>query len=216
VSWLSEPDDWDADDDKEPRSHLKLIAAILAGWLVVSLIVLGGLVLFRHPKSNTAQSHSTPPASTGSPTPTVANPPLPDGWVQQAADDQTNCAGHSYGQVKTFFGTTPCTSMHRVLATTNQGGRAVVVASSVVTFSTATQAQQYLTLVTSDGTGNVNDLLREGGSVAGLPKKLPEAAFESRQDGNRVLVAEAAYTDGKSNATDPGLKALAQRAIGPS
>jgi hypothetical protein len=216
VSWLSEPDEWDAEDSKEPRSHLKLIAAILAGWLVVSLIVLGGLVLFKHPKANDAHGRTAPPGSSGSPATTAANPPLPDGWVQQAADDQTNCAGHAYGQVKTFFGTTPCTSMHRVLATTNQGGRPVVVASSVVTFSTAAQAQQYLTLVTSDGTGNVNDLLREGGSVAGLPNKLPDAAFASRQDGNRVLVAEAAYTDGKSVATDPGLKTVAQRAISPS
>jgi hypothetical protein len=218
VTWLTDPaDEWD-DDTEPPRSHMKLIVAIVAGWLFVSLLVLIGLVLFKGSSSHDKKASQSPTAiakstatGTGTSQPTTAA--LPDGWVQQAADDQTSCAAHSYGRVKDFFAKTPCKSVQRVLATTNQGGRPVIVASSIVSFASATQARQYLELVTSDGTGNINDLLREGKTVAGVGHKLPDAAFASQQDGVRVLVAEAAYTDGKSDNTDATLKALAERAI---
>ncbi len=218
VTWLTETDEeWTEDDP--PRSHLKLVVAIVVGWLMVSVIVLAGLILLNGPKPahNTA-SKTTPGASTATappPAPTASGARLPDGWVQAAADDQSNCANHSYGKVEAFFSKTPCTSLHRVLATTNSTGHPVVIASNVVTFATAEQASQYEALVTSDGTGNINDLLREGATVAGVTR-LPAAAFASRQDAKQVWVAEAAYTDGNSDAGDAVLKAAAQKAIGPS
>lgn len=214
VSWLTEPDeDWDPVEE-EPKSRVRLIALVLGGWLVVSLLVLFGLLLFgghsdRHPAA-TAPSPNSPGTAQPSASPTDT---LPDGWVREAGDDQTNCAAHSYGQVQAFFARTPCSSVHRLLATTNQGGRVVVIASNVVTFDTAAQAKRYLTLVTSDGTGNISDLLREGVSYAGGPSKLPAAAFASRQAGSRVWVAEAAYTAGTSNPDDPALKAIASEGI---
>jgi hypothetical protein len=171
-------------------------------------------VLFRGTKANDSKATSRAgggvSSSATSKSPTTS---LPAGWIQQAADNQSDCAAHSYGKVKQFFGSTPCSSVHRLLATMNQGGRPVVVAASVVTFGNATQAKQYLDLVTSDGTGNINDLLREGAAVAGLGNKLPEAAFASKQSATKVLVAEAAYSDGRSNYSDPTLKALANQAI---
>ena len=174
---------------------------MLAGWLAVSLIVLVGLLRFDNRDSGTG-----PPAPTGFQRPPLpaparrpasrraARPPpgaAPAGWQLRAADDQTNCAAHSYGQVQVFFARTPCTAVHRSLFSTTTGGRAVVVAASTVTFASPGQAAEYLRLVTSDGTGNVNDLLREGSRYPGSPSKLPPAAFASRQDGARVLVAEA-------------------------
>ena len=133
--------------------------------------------------------------------------------MRRASDSQTNCAAHAYGQVQGFFARTPCISVQRLLATTNEGGRAVVIASNVVTFGSAAQAQRYLTLVNADGTGNIADLLREGVSYPGGPEKLPDAAFASRLDGNRVLVAEAGYVGGTSSATDPTLRAIAERGV---
>jgi hypothetical protein len=216
VSWLIEPDeDWDPVEEA-PRSRLRLVALVLGGWLAVSLLVLGGLLAFgghsggrQHAGANSA---SVSPSATGEPSskPTEA---LPAGWVRQAGDDQTDCAAHSYGQVQAFFAKTPCSSVHRVLATTKQGDRAVVIASSVVTFDTATQAERYLALVDSDGTGNISDLLREGVGYAGGPSKLPAAAFASRRSGSQVWVAEAAYATGTSSSTDPTLRQLAERAI---
>jgi hypothetical protein len=217
VSWLTEPDnDWDPVED-EPRGRLRLVALLFAGWLAVSLLVLAGLLLFggHHSstghRATTGQSPRTTATSQPSSQPTDV---LPDGWVREAGDDQTDCAAHSYGRVQSFFAKTPCSSVHRLLSTTNQGGRSVVVASNVVSFDTAAQAQRYLVLVNSDGTGNISDLLREGVSYPGGPSKLPTtAAFASRQLGGRVWVAEAAYVTGSSSSADPTLRAIAARAI---
>ncbi|HEX4726744.1 MAG TPA: hypothetical protein VH298_03045 [Jatrophihabitans sp.] len=219
MSWLTEPDeDWDPVDDEPPRSRLRLVALLLGGWLAVSLLVLVGLLAFGgHSRSQhqASGSRSTPPVSVSTPT---AKPTdiLPAGWVRQAGDDQTDCAAHSYGQVQTFFGKTPCSSVHRLLATTTQGGRTVVIASNEVTFDTTAQAARYLALVNSDGTGNISDLLREGVGFPGAPSKLPAAAFASRQSGSQVFVAEAAYITGSSGTSDPALKAIAEKGITPS
>jgi len=202
----------EADEPDEPRSRVKLAALIVGGWLVVSLVVLGALLSFNGRGSSNHRSVADEGSAPDSAATTLA---VPDGWVQQAADDQTNCAAHAYGKVQAFFATTPCASVHRSLATTNQAGRAVVVASNIVTFATAPQAQQYLTLVNSDGTGNISDLLREGVTYQGAPTRLPPAAFASRRDGVRVFVAEAAYAEGKSSDTDSVLEHVAQQAIAP-
>jgi hypothetical protein len=220
VSWLTEPDsEWDSEEQSEqPRSKLRLVALLLAGWLVVSLLVLVILlgISGRHSadqvqgptrSGSSSASVSRPPAGSGS---TLA---LPDGWVREASDRQTDCAAHSYGQVQSYFAQHPCVSVERLLATTNQGGRAVVIASNVVTLRSVAQAQQYLTLVNADGTGNIADLLREGASYAGGPDKLPDAAFASRQDGPKVWVAEAGYVGGTSSAGDPTLRAIAEEGV---
>jgi hypothetical protein len=215
VSWLTEPDeDWDPTEE-EPKSRVKLVALFLGGWLVVSLIVLIGLLAFSGHGGSAKKPVAGPSNSQTSSTPSAGNSAdnLPDGWVREAGDDQTNCAAHSYGQVQAFFAKTPCSSVHRVLASTNIGGRAAVIASNIVTFDTPAQAKKYLALVNSDGTGNISDLLREGVTYAGGPAKLPAAAFASRLDGGRVWVAEAGYATGTSNPSDAKLKALAAEGI---
>lgn len=218
VTWLTEPDeDWDPPEDSledEPKSRLKLLALVFGGWLAVSLLVLIGLLVFGgHSSGNKSSSKSPVAPGTTATSSSSSTETLPDGWVREAGDDQTNCAAHSYGLVQAFFAKTPCSSVHRVLATTNQGGRTVVIASNIVTFDTPAQAKKYLTLVNSDGTGNISDLLREGVGYPGGPSKLPAAAFASRQDGGRVWVAEAGYTSGTSNPDDAALKAIATEGI---
>jgi hypothetical protein len=225
VSWLTEPDsDWDSPDDPsnrtgEPRNRLRLVALLLAGWLVVSVLVLVILLAVggRHSSDRSAGSTTgTPTASASASRPSGSSSgsaALPDGWVRRASDSQTDCAAHSYGQVQSFFARTPCTSVQRLLATTSEHGRAVVIASSVVSFRTPAQAQQYLSLVNADGTGNVADLLREGATYPGGPERMPDAGFASRLDGNRVLVAEAGYVGGTSSASDPDLREIAQEGV---
>jgi hypothetical protein len=225
VSWLTEPDaDWD-ERHRPPRNRLKLAITVLAGWLAVSLIVLIGLLTFdghRWPNQpagspttgtpNAAASStaagSNPPASPSSPTGLVAA-----GWVLRASDDQADCVAHSYGQVQVFFTRTPCSSVRRSLFSTERNGRAVVVAASTVSFDSPSKAADFLRLVTADGTGNINDLLREGTRYPSSPSKLPSAGFASRQDGLRVLVAEAAFVEGRSDSQDAGLRAMARQAV---
>ncbi|MFL6162011.1 MAG: hypothetical protein ACJ74U_07265 [Jatrophihabitantaceae bacterium] len=226
MSWLTEPDsEWDTPDDPsrrpdEPRSRLRLVALLLGGWLVVSVVVLLVLLAIggRHSSGKSAGSAATTPGPAATTSSTSrpagsATPTLPDGWLRQASDSQTDCAAHSYGQVQAFFARTPCTSVQRLLASTSQHGRTVIIASSVVNFRTAAQAQQYLGLVNADGTGNIADLLREGVTYPGGPDQLPDAAFASRLDGNRVLVAEAGYVGGTSGASDPILRSIAEEGV---
>ncbi len=220
VSWLTEPDeDWD-EQEAPPRNRLRLVAAVLAGWLAVSLIVLLGLLRFsdhdsadRAPGNRPAGSTAAAASPSGSATSSAPVGGVPAGWQLRTGDDQTNCAAHSYGQVQVFFARTPCAGVHRSLFSTSRDGRNIVVAASTVTFASAEQAGAYLRVVTSDGTGNINDLLREGSRYPGSPSKLPPAAFASRQDGVRVLVAEAAYAQGASAYTDAALQAAARQAV---
>jgi hypothetical protein len=222
MSWLMEPDEeWDTppSDGDRPKSRLRILALVLAGWLVVSALVLIGLLAFggrhsaQHPIASADQSATTPAAA---PTPSSsATPSRPSGWTQRASDDQTNCAAHAYGQVQLFFRRIPCSSVHRELDTTTRSGRTVVIATSMVTFATTADAAAYRALVTTDGTGNVSDLLREGVRYPGGPAKLATAAFDSHQSGTRVLVAEAAYAVGVSNSEDTTLKAMAAQAVTP-
>ena len=221
VSWLTELDsDWDA-QPPPPRNRLKLVAVVLAGWLAVSLIVLVGLLRFdnRNSGHRAGPTNSTSSsAGAGSPTTTPSSTATstgaaPAGWQLRAADDQTDCAAHAYGRVQVYFAQTPCSALHRSLFSTTSDGRDVVVAASTVTFASSAQAAEYLRLVTSDGTGNVNDLLREGSRYPGSPSKLPTSAFASRQDGTRVLVAEAGYADGPSSYADAALQAAARKAV---
>lgn len=226
MSWLTEPDeDWD-EQEVPPRNRLKLVAAVLAGWLAVSVIVLLGLLRFSdHDSADrsanrpaTADSSPMAAAPSGSPASSAPVGGVPAGWQLRTGDDQTNCAAHSYGQVQVFFARTPCTTVHRSLFSTSRDGRDIVVAASTVTFASTEQASGYLRLVTSDGTGNINDLMREGSRYPGSPSKLPPAAFASRQDGVRVLVAEAGYASqapqGPPAYSDATLQAAARQAVG--
>jgi len=220
VSWLTEPDsDWDAPDpDDEPRNRLRLVALLAGTWLAVSVVVLIVLLLVggHHSASDpTTTGHSSTAAESAGPSPSDSPPAVavPAGWTRRAADRQTNCAAHAYGQIAAFFTRTPCTSVSRLLATTLSGRRAIVIASHAVTFPEAAQAKSYLTLVNADGTGNVADLLREGVRYPGGPSALPTAAFASRQDGTTVHVVEAAYAAGTSSATDPTLQSVARQGL---
>jgi len=227
VSWLTEPDEeWDEREAPARSTRLTTVAAVLAGWLVVSLIVLVGLLRFNDRDSRDAPAGSPLPKATSSVAASTAASSSPagsasgpaggavsSGWVRRAGDEQSNCTAHSYGQVQIFFARTPCAGVRRSLLTTERDGRGIVVATSTVTFGSPAQAASYLRLVTSDGTGNINDLLREGVRYPGSPSKLPGAAFASRQDGRRVLVAEAAFEKGPSDYRDPALQAAARMAV---
>lgn len=167
---------------------------------------------------------STPPSDTTHPVPTepvrTKTVTASDGsvyaisvWAEQESD---NCAEHAYGQVQQYLETHPCTGVHQVLATTAINGRAVGFAENSVGFSgtmnTAYRnAGEFTTLVSTDGTGNLNDLLREGYRLPAGPDHVPSPdAFKALGQDAGVVVTDAWYLVGVTKPNAPPLEKMAE------
>jgi hypothetical protein len=113
------------------------------------------------------------------------------------------CYDHAYGQpMITFLTRNPCHGMERLLATTTVGGRPVAF-SLVQTSFVGTPKNPYGTtekfraLVERDGTGSIDDLLREGYRLPRGPKHVPSPdAFNCLGQDNGVSVYDVWYLDG--------------------
>ena len=133
-----------------------------------------------------------------------------------AETTDTDCPGHAYGApVITYLQAHPCSSVTRLLATTTVKGKAVGFAQSTIGFSgTAPQvyttAGNFRTLVTQDGTGNINDLLREGRRLPSGPTSVPSPdAFSAVGQDAGVTIVDAWYLDEPTPDNDPALVKMA-------
>ncbi|MFC7615959.1 hypothetical protein ACFQV2_23210 [Actinokineospora soli] len=104
----------------------------------------------------------------------------------------SDCAAHAYGQTKAFLQRTPCAQLARALFTTSTpDGRTVHTSVAVVKMRTADDAARLGELVRADGTGSVNDVLRDGIAVVpGLPR-LSRGGFASSVLDRHVVIAES-------------------------
>jgi hypothetical protein len=169
----------------------------IAGVLVVLLI--GGGVALSHPFG----SGTTPPAAAVQ---TVA----PNAYVVQVTNTITDCAGHSHGKTQVSFKAVNCLKATRLLATGKVGGRPVLFVVSRIQMPTSDAAASIKQILDANGTGNLNDLLREGKTYPGAPATMPDSGYASLQTGTVVTVAEAGFVDnGRSSNTDPALRAAA-------
>jgi hypothetical protein len=122
------------------------------------------------------------------------------------------CFDHAYGQpMITFLTEHPCQGLERVLGTTTVNGRPVGFAESATSF-TGTAKDPYVdsgkfrTLVEKDGTGNINDLLREGYRLPSGPTSVPSPdAFSCVGQDNGVTVWDVWYLDGPTPNNDKPL-----------
>ncbi|MEO6085790.1 MAG: hypothetical protein ABIQ18_22015, partial [Umezawaea sp.] len=140
---------------KPPFKALGLVAVALVAALVWLLVgAMGG------DKDNKA----TPAASTST---------TPAGEFKFAKSEQvpvplkvTACADHAYGATKEFLAKTPCQELVRQLFTTTlDDGRTAYTSVSLVKMGNAQDAAKFKELTSADGTGNVNDLVREGAAT---------------------------------------------------
>ncbi|MDQ3403325.1 MAG: hypothetical protein M3548_08015 [Actinomycetota bacterium] len=121
--------------------------------------------------------------------------------VKKATDNALDCAVNSYGQVRDFFSRTPCKSLDRAFFTfADEQGNSFVVSVSWVTMYDRQAVDRLKVLADKDGTGNVKpvgfDALKsQGVRFTGEP-------YKSRDDGKRLVIAEAATTSGDP---DPAL-----------
>jgi len=169
----------------------------IAGVLVVLLV--GGGVALSHPSGSAA----TRPAS-------AVQAVAPAGYVVKVTDAITDCAGHSRGKTQVSFKAENCVKATRLLATGEVGGRPVLFVVSRIQMATGAAAASVKQVLDGNGTGNLNDLLRDGMTYPGAPAKMPISGYASLQTGTVVTVAEAGFVDdGRSSNTDPALRAAA-------
>lgn len=134
----------------------------------------------------------------------------PAGYVVKVTDAITDCAGHSRGKAQVSFKAENCVKATRSLATGEVGGRPVLFVVSRIQMATGEAAASVKRVLDGNGTGNLNDLLRDGLTYPGAPAKMPVSGYASLQTGTIVTVAEAGFVDGgPSSNTDPALRAAA-------
>ncbi|GAA4938185.1 hypothetical protein EV188_101899 [Actinomycetospora succinea] len=124
-------------------------------------------------------------------------------YTRQVATSDTSCEGHAYNQAAAFLRERGCLHLDRSLWSGNAEGQEVVVAVATVQLADTSTATAFRSLVDSNGTGNVSDLLREGRGYPGAPPALSGQGYASAQLGDRVAVAEADgidpdFTDGEA------------------
>lgn len=171
----------------------------------------------------------TGPATTAAPVPSPSGPaPLrtvpvtgQDGTTYQvtvwAEDRITDCAAHAYGKIVQFLQQHPCAHATRRLLVVPLGGRDV--AMSTITVSCATgpapdhtyeYVGQFVKLENADGTGGMNDLLREGAYLPGAKAIPADEAFMVFSQDTVATVFDAWYLGGTTRSQDPALLALEQ------
>lgn len=124
---------------------------------------------------------------------------VPKGEFEFAKSEQvplplkvTACADHAYGPTKEFLTANPCEKLVRQLYTTTlDDGRTAYTSVSVVTLRNAQDAAKFKELTSADGTGNVNDLLREGTVKVPELKTLASGGFASKLEDRQVVIVES-------------------------
>lgn len=196
----------DAPEDDVHRSPFRWLAGLAALAVLIAAVVFGAQWLFSGNSgtpnaggSGTSQAAAGGTSGGTAATPTPAAQQLDNLTFQQGAYDQTaKCATFSYGEVKSLLTQLGCTSLTRGLYLTTADGKEVVVSVADVKLTSGTDAAKLKSMVDSNGTGNVNDLLRDGVIPSGYPSTqvLDNAEYASSISGQTVRIVETAFTDG--------------------
>jgi len=171
---------------------------VIAGGLV--LLLIGGFAAV----VNSVGSKSAPPTAS------ILKTAAPTGYAVKVTDVITDCADHSRGKAKASFKAENCLRATRLLATGEVGGRPVLYVVSRIEMATSDAAASVKQVLDGNGTGNLDDLLREGKTYPGAPFEMPISGYASVQNGTMVTVAEAGFVDdGRSSSDDPALRSSA-------
>jgi hypothetical protein len=162
---------------------------------------------------DSASTSSGPTAAAAAAGPAVGDTETVNGttFTLQVAQDDDTCRGHAYDAVAGFFASSDCTGLSRSLWSADAGGQPAVVSLARVTMPDVANAQALRSLADTDGSGNVNDLLREDVTWNGGPTQLSRAQYASAQEGSTVTIVETSWT-GTAGATS-ALDALASAAL---
>jgi len=192
-----------------PPTAYRLAPAVVVRLLGLALVVLAVVVGFG--VLGRGDDGATDPGTAGAVSSATEAPAGPqpgdtadlDGrtYSARAVDRVDTCRDHAYGRVAEFLAATDCTGLSRALWTTDVDGRAVVVSVSRVQMPDTAAARKLQALADTTGTGNVNDLLREGKGYAGGPAELAGAEYASAVSGPVVTIVESSWAQpGAGNA----------------
>ena len=177
--------------------------ALVTGGVAAALLALG-VVAVSHPFGLGAKA----------PTTSALGASAPAGYVARVSEVTTDCAAHARGRTKDSFEARNCVKATRSLATGQISGRRALFVVSRIQMPSADAAASVKQVLDGNGTGNLNDLLREGRTFPGAPARMPSSGYASVQAGPVVVVAEAGYLDGPSSNTDAALRAAAAQVAG--
>ncbi len=172
-------------------------------------LVTAGAVLAVLIGGGVALSHALGPEVRRAPTATTQSS-APAGYAVKVTDVITDCASHARGRTKVSFEAHNCVKATRSIATGQISGRPALFVVSRIQMASAEAAAAVKEVLDGSGTGNLNDLLREGKTFPGAPAKMPDSGYASVQTGTVITVAEAGFVDGgRSSNTDAALRASA-------
>lgn len=125
----------------------------------------------------------------------------------------SQCAKHAYGGTQEFLARPDvCRKVTQTLHRAEVEGRKALVGVAVVELASPEIAQELGKLTESDGTGNVNDLVREG--VVKIPgQKNLSNGYASLVRGNMLVIAECDFVPEGSKADNPLLKGVCEDAL---
>jgi hypothetical protein len=132
--------------------------------------------------------------------------------VEAVAVDHT-CADHSYGQVGRSLQSTDCTGLSRALYSAQLNAGKIVVSVIRVRMPDTVTARKLKALAEVNGTGNVNNLLREGVTYAGAPTQLVNEEYDSAVAGTTVTIVEDSWVDPAAAGSSAVLDATATSAL---
>jgi hypothetical protein len=180
-----------------PAKRLPSLRVLVAGGAAVAVLIAGGVALSQSVGSQAGPASPTPGRAT------------PAGYAVKVTDVITDCASHSHGRTKSSFKTQNCVKATRSLAAGQVSGRPALFVVSRIQMGSVEAAASVKQVLDATGTGNLNDLLREGQTFPGAPRTMPASGYASVQTGTVVSVAEAGFVKGLSANTNPALRAAA-------
>ncbi|QUG99599.1 hypothetical protein HUO13_01230 [Saccharopolyspora erythraea] len=122
----------------------------------------------------------------------------------------TNCAGHSYGQVHQFFGEQPCIGLQRKLfKAEDDQGNAVLIATARADMASPSAAKALNGLAERNGSGNVTPLAHETAGYQHISFTGKHYASHPRE--SAVHIAETEPLTGNPSAAT--MRELAKQAL---
>jgi hypothetical protein len=196
-----------------PWNRRLLLMAVLAA--VVVMLGGGAWLVSRNGSGNSSGGAVTTP-------PAVSSPGPKQGDVQkigavaftvEAVAVHRTCADHSYGQVGRSLKATDCTGLSRALYSAQLQGGNIVVSVIRVRMPDTVTARRLKALAYANGTGNVNNLLREGVRYPGGPARIADEEYDSAVSGTTVTIVEDAWVDPAAAGSSAELDATATSAL---